>query len=399
MPQQTTGDMGLNMFNDAKAAISMGKMDGLLRRVRHLELRVKYCQHLHKTRKLSITHWKGEENPADGLTKSSKPLSLWTNLVEAVGLVPGPKEQGSNWQAVGEEDDPRTKRNFQMWTVMGKLVTSNARLMSHRLVQVNEKLDVLGEWLRKDCESGQSCFEETRVTMADFAKKFDVLSEAIKFMSATSKTSAHEEAEVKKKMMVEFANSREVLSHIRGNTGTTNKKIGDLLWQIGELRTGGSQKDTSDNNGGSLLSVLEVQLDNIASSLKEEFGKLSADLRTAVERGVDPEKSLVVKKRKEMRPIDPAPEKRVKYFHPLTGQALEGTAAEREAHMREWMAAYQGGTPVTPSGPSFMAHLVRYLRNSFRHQEPFHWVRVWWTRPGFGMKNLPILLHDVLKMV
>ena len=97
MPQQTTGDMSLNMFNDAKAAISMGKMDGLLRRVRHLELRVKYVQHLHKTRKLSITHWKGEENPADGLTKSSKPLSLWTNLVEAVGLVPGPKEQGSNW--------------------------------------------------------------------------------------------------------------------------------------------------------------------------------------------------------------------------------------------------------------------------------------------------------------
>ena len=57
--------------------------------------------------------------------------------------------------------------------MIGKLVTSNARLMSHHL---NEKLD----------ESGQSCFEETRVTMADFAKKFDVLSESIKFMSATS---------------------------------------------------------------------------------------------------------------------------------------------------------------------------------------------------------------------
>ena len=70
----------------------MGKMDGLLRRVRRLELRVKYCQHLHKTRKLSITHWKGEENPSDGLTKSLRPLSLWTNLVEA--LVPGPT---SNW--------------------------------------------------------------------------------------------------------------------------------------------------------------------------------------------------------------------------------------------------------------------------------------------------------------
>ena len=97
MPLQTTGEMGLTMFNDAKAAISMGRMDGLLRRVRHLELRVKYCQHLYRQRKLSLTHWRGEDNPADGLTKSLKPLSLWTNLVEAVGLVPGPNEKGQNW--------------------------------------------------------------------------------------------------------------------------------------------------------------------------------------------------------------------------------------------------------------------------------------------------------------
>ena len=54
--QQTVAEMGLRMFNDAKAAISVKKMDGLLRRVRHAELRVKYGQHLHKTRKLSVTH-------------------------------------------------------------------------------------------------------------------------------------------------------------------------------------------------------------------------------------------------------------------------------------------------------------------------------------------------------
>ena len=59
---------------------------------------MKYCQHLYRRRKLSlITHWRGEDNPADGLTKSLKPLSLWTNLVEAVGLVPGPNEKGQNW--------------------------------------------------------------------------------------------------------------------------------------------------------------------------------------------------------------------------------------------------------------------------------------------------------------
>ena len=97
MPLQTTGEMGLTMFNDAKATISMGKMDGLLRRVRHLELRVKYCQHLYRRRQLSLTHWRGDENPADGLTKSLRPLNLWTNLVDAVGLVPSPNEKGQNW--------------------------------------------------------------------------------------------------------------------------------------------------------------------------------------------------------------------------------------------------------------------------------------------------------------
>ena len=38
-----------------------------------------------------------DENPADGLTKSLRPLNLWTNLVDAVGLVPGPNEKGQNW--------------------------------------------------------------------------------------------------------------------------------------------------------------------------------------------------------------------------------------------------------------------------------------------------------------
>ena len=40
MPLQIIGEIGLTMFNDAKAAISMGRMDGLLRRVRHLETRL-----------------------------------------------------------------------------------------------------------------------------------------------------------------------------------------------------------------------------------------------------------------------------------------------------------------------------------------------------------------------
>ena len=33
----------------------------------------------------------------DGLTKSLKPLSLWTNLVDAVGLVRVLMKKGQNW--------------------------------------------------------------------------------------------------------------------------------------------------------------------------------------------------------------------------------------------------------------------------------------------------------------
>jgi len=97
MPQHVTGSMALVMFNDANAAISIGKMDGLLRRVRHLELRVKYIQHLYKMKRISLTHWRGDENPSDGLTKSAKTAVMWQNLVDAVGLVPGPNDQGLNW--------------------------------------------------------------------------------------------------------------------------------------------------------------------------------------------------------------------------------------------------------------------------------------------------------------
>ena len=76
-------------YNDARAALSIAQMEGLLRRVRHLELRVKYLQNLSRRKRLSLAHWAGVENSADGLTKSLKELSMWINLSSAIGLVEG----------------------------------------------------------------------------------------------------------------------------------------------------------------------------------------------------------------------------------------------------------------------------------------------------------------------
>ena len=47
MPAKTTGSMKLHLRNDGKAAISISKMEGLLRRVKHMELRAHYVKYLH----------------------------------------------------------------------------------------------------------------------------------------------------------------------------------------------------------------------------------------------------------------------------------------------------------------------------------------------------------------
>lgn len=97
MPLKTTGSVHLQLFNDAQAAISISNMEGLLRRVRRVELRARYIQSLCKRGRLSLTHWAGTENPSHGLTKSCKTLSMWVNLCQAVGLVPGLRAEDSQW--------------------------------------------------------------------------------------------------------------------------------------------------------------------------------------------------------------------------------------------------------------------------------------------------------------
>ena len=75
--------------NDATAAISISSMEGLLHRVRHIELRARYIQMLVKRRRLILEHIPGLENPSDGLTKSFKTREMLINLEREVGLVYG----------------------------------------------------------------------------------------------------------------------------------------------------------------------------------------------------------------------------------------------------------------------------------------------------------------------
>ena len=96
-PQCTTGTYQLVLRNDATAAISISSMEGLLRRVRHIELRAKYIQMLVKKKRLLLEHIPGLQNPSDGLTKSLKTRDMLINLEKEVGLVPGLDTNGLSW--------------------------------------------------------------------------------------------------------------------------------------------------------------------------------------------------------------------------------------------------------------------------------------------------------------
>ena len=96
-PQCTTGTYQLVLRNDATAAISISSMEGLLRRVRHIELRAKYIQMLVKKKRLLLEHIPGLQNPSDGLTKSFKFREMLINLEKEVGLVPGLDTNGLSW--------------------------------------------------------------------------------------------------------------------------------------------------------------------------------------------------------------------------------------------------------------------------------------------------------------
>ena len=96
-PECTTGTYHLLLRNDATAAISISSMEGLLRRVRHIELRARYIQMLVKRRRLILEHIPGLNNPSDGLTKSFKTRDMLINLEREVGLVYGLDTNSFSW--------------------------------------------------------------------------------------------------------------------------------------------------------------------------------------------------------------------------------------------------------------------------------------------------------------
>ncbi|CAE7831622.1 unnamed protein product [Symbiodinium sp. CCMP2592] len=91
MPKdRETGYYVLKGYSDSESAVCISKMQTLLRKVRHIELRAAFLQELVARGRFTIEHIPGVINPADALTKSPTNESL-SSLYDASGLVDEPK--------------------------------------------------------------------------------------------------------------------------------------------------------------------------------------------------------------------------------------------------------------------------------------------------------------------
>ena len=68
-----TGPMRVRLRSDSQAAVNISKMEGLLRRVRHLELRVLVVQEYYALERLLVEFISGKVNGSDCLTKPGDP--------------------------------------------------------------------------------------------------------------------------------------------------------------------------------------------------------------------------------------------------------------------------------------------------------------------------------------
>ena len=119
------------------------------------------------------------------------------------------------------------------------------------------------------------------------------------------------------------------------------KSASNSSWELRELRTGGTAKDSGevDAQKGSLLATLGVLGENQMSATIEQLGKLSADLRDAIEKGTEPSKSLKRKheeaeyaellRQKEELQKEHERTKKYPITHPITQQQLFLTIDEQ----------------------------------------------------------------------
>ena len=199
-------------------------------------------------------------------------------------------------------------------------------------------------------------------------------------------------------MVAELGQAREMLTHIRSNTMATSKDVKNCAWQLSELRSGATDRNGAvTSQAGSLLYLLSEDTKTSCQATLEVLGKSVTAIQEAIEKGVNPEKSLKRKfeaqeaeekeEQERAKLAQLQQEKREKIYHPISGQAMFLTEGERRELYRSLHLMKEGDTPMAGM-PASSAPPGTPAVGSFQHGFPpasTSWL--WTTNDAHGTTN------------
>ena len=171
-----------------------------------------------------------------------------------------------------------------------------------------------------------------------------------------TRLSAQEQKTIQDKVIHELNQTKQVAEHIRTNVNKVNREQKNTSGEIREMRTSSLSTDgTATVKGGSLLGALDISLSNGFHSVLEAMGRTTARLQSAIEAGVDPEKSfkrkaeeLEVRQQEEQQKAEEGGPSSTKApgIPPTTGEMMMLKESENAQMMRDLADLPASSTPT-----------------------------------------------------
>ena len=287
----------------------------------------------------------------------------------------------------------KTQQNaLKSHMISTRMVETCSQILTYHVKAVEKEVRTLASHIATDVGLGQSSLDQMETTLDKFGTSFNTLGDTLKDMFASQRTSGNKEEELRKSVVREITATKEILSHVRPNTNGHTKELKKLTWEVAELRTGGQSKDSGAVTGqsGSLLAAIGNGFENQIGVLLEGITRCSHAIQEAVEKGVNPEKSLKRKREEEQlqefqRQKEVLERKRREaethpVIHPFTGARMMLTSEQRPQLFSDLQSATPDqfahsmvGIPEVLRIPSLRgdSHLIQV---SVRRLLRLHWL-------------------------
>ncbi|CAE7353523.1 unnamed protein product [Symbiodinium sp. CCMP2456] len=173
MPQDREhGYYLLQGYSDSESAICISKMQTLLRKVRHIELRAAFLQELVLKGRFTLEHIPGTINPADALTKSPTNENL-ASLYDSCGLVDEPKAWDSEPSGVHVSFEEPNESEHERFTPS---IPTSWKAAALKLARGEARYVVVELCCEEGSALSKACSKFSEIAYFGVTKEIDLLS-------------------------------------------------------------------------------------------------------------------------------------------------------------------------------------------------------------------------------